>query len=186
MTSLMSSSKCLLSQNVKTCCGICSKALAKNSRIIICQICNASVHINCNKIDVKTFNKIKLNKTPQTCIKCQTENVPLQNLSDTQSNVESLNISVPTNVPDKPQCKICSKTIAKNHRKISCQSCKSFVHISCNETDVKAYNTIMKENTPQTCLKCQTEHLPFQNLSDTQFNVESQNISLPSNVPCKP
>ena len=78
-----------------------------------------------------------INKTPQTCLKCQTDHLPFQKLTDTQLNAEYQNITAPTNDPKRPQCKICSKTIARNHRKISCQSCKSFVHIICNLTDVR-------------------------------------------------
>ena len=154
----MSSSKCLSTHNIKTYCGICSKALAKNSRIISCQICNASVHIKCNETDVKTFNKNKLNKTPQTCLKCQTETLPFHNLTDTQLNTENQNFTEPSNTLCKPKCKICLKTVATNHRKITCQSCNSFVHIKCNQTDVKTYNKIVKDNIPQVCLSCQNVH----------------------------
>ena len=154
----MSSSECLQSQNVKVCCGICKKTIAKNHRKILCQVCNEYVHMNCNQIDVKTYNKIQREKSPQTCLRCHTNNLPFQNLSETQFIAETQDITMPPVVPSKPKCQICTKTIAKNHRRISCQSCKFFVHITCNQTDVKSYNKIIKDNIPQTCLKCQNIH----------------------------
>ena len=156
----MSTSQCPQLQNVKICCGICKKTIAKNHRKILCQFCNEYVHINCNQTDIKTYNKNQIDKSPQTCLRCQSSSLPFQNLSDTQFDAENQNITVPpiTVTSPKPKCKICTKTIAKNHRKVSCQSCNLLVHIACNQTDVKTYNKIMKENIPQTCLMCQNIH----------------------------
>ena len=142
----------------KSCCGICTRTIAKNHRSILCQNCNTRVHITCNQTDAKTYEKINIDKITQTCLKCLTENLPYQNLIDTQFRAENHDISMPSSVLSKPQCKICTKTIAKNHRKISCQLCSSYVHIKCNQTDVKTYNNILKENLPQTCLSCQNLH----------------------------
>ena len=142
----------------KGCCEICTKSIAINHRSILCQVCNKHLHIKCNQTDAKTFENINRNKIPQTCLKCQVKGLPFQDLSDTQFSAENQNIILPSSIACKPQCKICTKTIAKNHRKISCQACSSNVHIKCNQTDVKTYNKILKEKLPQTCLSCQNLH----------------------------
>ena len=142
----------------KGCCEICTRSVAINHRSILCQVCNKHVHIKCNQTDAKTFENINRNKIPQTCLKCQVKILPFQDLSDTQFSAENQNLILPPSIAGKPQCKICTKTIAKNHRKISCQACSSDVHFKCNQTDVKTYNKILKENLPQTCLSCQNPH----------------------------
>ena len=40
------------------------------------------------------------------------------------------------NNPKYP-CDICTKTVGKNHRFITCNLCNYKVHIKCNETDEK-------------------------------------------------
>ena len=121
-----SNSKCM-----KMCCGICSKTIAKNHRHILCENCNEHVHITCNQTDAKAYKKIILDKIPQTCLKCQTNNLPFQNLPDSHFIAVNQNITIPasTVAPSKPKCKVCTKTIAVNHRKITCQSCQLSVHI---------------------------------------------------------
>ena len=84
------------------------------------------------------------------------------------------------NLPDlivpheKHKCEVCSKTIASNHRKIHCCACKSTVHIKCNKTDEKSYNSIIKNKLSVICIKCQADNIPFQNLSDIQFAAVSR------------
>ena len=95
-------------------CNVCSKTIAKNHGIIHCQICNSRVHIKCNKTDVKTYNKIKTDHLAQICFQCQTQNKPLQNLSDTQLTDNDATL-VPVTSNPKIHCGICKKTIAKNH-----------------------------------------------------------------------
>ena len=46
------------SQGPKTICGVCNKTIAINHKSIECTNCNNKVHIKCNKIDVKSFEKI--------------------------------------------------------------------------------------------------------------------------------
>ena len=171
----MSSSACSSGETIipKLPCGICAKTIAINHRHILCKICNAKVHIKCNKTDVKTYLKIVNENLSQICIKCRSEgseNLPNNQLLATSSGE--------TNLPKLP-CGICAKTIAKNHRHILCKICNTKVHIKCNKTDVKTYLKIYKEKLPQTCIKCQSEgseHLPFQQLSDTQFSAENNCI----------
>ena len=80
----------------------------------------------------------------------------------------------------KTCCGICEKSIAKNHRNILCQLCNTQVHITCNKTDAKTYEKINRDKIPQTCLRCQADSLLYQNLSDSQFIAENQNITLPA------
>ena len=146
----------------KSHCGICKKTIAKNHRNIDCLTCNSKVHIKCNQTDIKTYNKIINENLPQTCIKCKTEILPFQNLSDTQFSDEINIIHASTSINPKIQCGICTKTIAKNHRKIKCQSCNTQVHIKCNQTDVKTYKSIINGNLTEICFKCKTSNEPIQ------------------------
>ena len=45
--------------NPKIPCGVCNKNIAEQHKRVTCSICNYRVHIKCNKIDVKAFDKIK-------------------------------------------------------------------------------------------------------------------------------
>ena len=67
----------------------------------------------------------------------------------------------------KYPCGVCKRTIAKNHRKITCYKCNYRVHIKCNQMDVKTYNNL--NDTPQLCINCKEEALPFFSLTDNQF-----------------
>ena len=162
---MSNSSKCS-SNYTKKCCNICYKTIAKDHKIIHCQNCNSKVHINCNKTDIKSYNKLKRDNLPQMCFPCQSLKLPFQNLTDTQFSAENKGITFTNNTIPKTCCGICTKTIAKNHRNIKCQTCNCLVHIKCNQTDVKSYNKIIKENLPQTCFNCQTKNNISQNLPD--------------------
>ena len=138
-------------------CKICTKTIAKNHRKIACQVCNLFVHIRCNQTDVKTYNTIIKDNIPQTCLMCQNQHIGP--------------------ITQKTHCTVCTKTIAKNHRNICCDSCKSRIHIKCNNTDVKTYNKIVKGNQSVTCIKCQQENIPFQGLSDIDFSAVNKGLS---------
>ena len=60
----------------------------------------------------------------------------------------------------KIKCNQCLKTIAKNHRKLHCITCLSYIHMKCSNTDVKSYNKIIKDNLPQYCLQCHPNPSP--------------------------
>ena len=72
---------------------------------------------------------------------------------------------------NRRKCKTCTRTIAKNHRIIKCISCNSQVHIKCNHTDIKTYNKIITNKLPQICFKCNSQNIPFYNLSDKEFSL---------------
>ena len=49
-------------------------------------------------------------------------------------------------------CSVCDKTIAKNHKKLECKSCKKYAHIKCNNVTATEYVKMVKFDT--TCAKC--------------------------------
>ena len=68
------------------------------------------------------------------------------------------------------KCNICDKTIAKNHRKLSCSLCDKDVHIKCNTYSVKDYDQA-KEANDFFCMKCISDILPFSSLNDVQYKM---------------
>ena len=147
--------------SLKNKCSTCLKTIAVNHRSIHCQKCSRNFHIKCNNIDTKKYTEIKNGSMQEICTECtdiipetfQPNDIPFSHISDTQfqsivHNFEELPVS--KNI-SKPKCTFCSKTIAKNHRKIVCEICKCQVHIKCNLTDVSSYNKIIKNRLPQKC-----------------------------------
>ena len=149
-------------------CNVCRRTIAKNHRFIHCHACESKVHLTCNKTDAKTFNKMKTENLPQICLQCRMQVVPPQKTQDSQNSSVRDSISGQSFSNLKIKCSECKKTIAKNHRYINCQSCKSDVHITCNQTDAKTYNKIINEKGSISCIKCQS-NIPFKNLTDTEF-----------------
>ena len=88
----------------------------------------------------------------------------------------------PEKFKDKMKCGVCEKTIAKNHRHITCNTCKSNLHIKCNKTDEITYNRIIKDKEDLTCIKCKQENIPFQDLTDLEFSVVSNGIENSTNI----
>ena len=143
-------------------CAVCSKTIAKNHRKILCEICNCQVHIKCNLTDVTSYNKIIRDKLPQKCINCE-----------------------PTKPTPKPECCMCHKKIADNHRKLECNTCQSFIHIKCNKTDPKHYEKIIKDTgNPKIdqCNSCLVDNIPFQNLSELEFTAVCKGIDIEADV----
>ena len=153
-------------------CSICSKTIANNHRSIHCQNCSKSVHIKCNNTDDDTFKQVKDGIIPGICIKCQCTNsdsiqsnseteeanqvntMPFSSISDTAFRTLNHDLHPHNTTLTKIPCAVCSKTIAKNHRKIVCEACNNQVHIKCNHTDVTTYNNMIKKNLPQKCIIC--------------------------------
>ena len=107
---------------------------------------------------------------PQVCLNCH----PKFKLS-----LDLPDLLVPK---EKHKCGVCYKTIASNHRKIHCSTCSSTIHIKCNKTDEKSYNSIIKNKLSVICIKCQADNIPFQNLSDIQFAAVSSGSNLDSEI----
>ena len=143
-------------------CSICDKTIAKNHRKILCEICNCQVHIKCNLTNVTTYNKIIKDRLPQRCITCE----PSQGVFN-------------------PECCVCHKKIAANHKKLECNTCRSFVHIRCNKTDPKSYEKIIKD-TGHTkidhCNNCLIDNIAFQNLSELEFTAICKGIDTESDI----
>ena len=140
-------------------CGICRKQISVNQKKLQCKKCCYGVHIKCNEIDNKTYDKIINDEMPIICIKCQPNNFPFMNLTDPEFYATNNNTPAKTNEP-KIKCAICTKTIVKNHRKIECNQCCSHVHIKCNQTDIETYNKLINLNLPQFCIKCKENTSP--------------------------
>ena len=141
-------------------CAICTKTIAKNHRNIKCDLCSLHTHINCNHMDVESHNKIINLNLPQVCIRCNQNDTP-----------------TPSPAKAKIKCIICTKTIAKTHRNLKCHVCEGNVHITCNKIDAKTYNSLKKENSTIFCINCQTENIPFQNLTDLQFCATNKGLN---------
>ena len=69
----------------------------------------------------------------------------------------------------KHPCKICSKTIAKTHRKVKCITCNFKIHIKCNNTDPSTYDSIPNNKIISFCRSCAKHNIPFQSLEDEDF-----------------
>ena len=44
-------------------------------------------------------------------------------------------------------CKICSKSLAENHKAVWCDLCDIWVHIKCNERNAATYNMLKNDET---------------------------------------
>ena len=146
-------------------CKVCNNKISTNHRHIECTKCFRKVHFKCNGMDSNTFDNLQ--STLTLCLDCKPENFPFQNLSDVLFLAEFSNKISPSPKGSSPRvkCQACTKTIAKNHRKIQCHFCNSFIHIKCNRTDTKTYNSIVQNKLLPVCLNCHTlykhsHHLP--------------------------
>ena len=71
-------------------------------------------------------------------------------------------------------CGVCNKTIARNHKAISCCICNLKIHIKCNRTDIKTYEKNNKANEGCICIMCKEETFPFFNLTDENFLITAK------------
>lgn len=153
-----------MNHNKKTCTS-CQKTIAINHRYIQCNTCSNNVHIKCNNTDAKSYQKIKAGMIPEICYLClnnnsdidqlQSDCMPFSTISETSFRATIHDYQTPRDsINQKITCTLCNKTIAKNHRKISCDECNNIVHIKCNHTDVTSYNNIIKNNLKQKCITC--------------------------------
>ena len=84
-------------------CGICNKGVHTDHKAIMCNCCNKWIHIECNKMSVIQYEHHQIN--PEEDFFCK----------------------------KCCKCKICHKTIAKNHKKLKCNVCEELLHIKCNK-----------------------------------------------------
>ena len=60
-------------------CGYCLKKNSSVHNFVNCALCKSRIHIKCNNIELKSYNKMEINKVIPICIKCNTENFPFYN-----------------------------------------------------------------------------------------------------------
>ena len=80
----------------------------------------------------------------------------------------------------KPKCQQCIRTIARNHRIITCSSCDSTYHIKCGGVTPKQHKTITTSDQTWNCLHCAQltatlsnnalTELPFSHTTDESFS----------------
>ena len=72
----------------------------------------------------------------------------------------------PGPVNSKTACNVCLRTVAKNHRAISCDNCDNWNHIKCKGISPKTYIEMVslsdKDELSYICSKCHLDSLPFQ------------------------
>ena len=59
---------------IKYPCTVCGRSVAKKHKALQCDYCDQWVHIKCNLIDKKTYDLLKQDESPWSCIKC-TKNI---------------------------------------------------------------------------------------------------------------
>ena len=69
----------------------------------------------------------------------------------------------------KHPCRVCSRTIAKTHRKVRCKTCNYRIHIKCNLTDPDSYDSLPEGKVVPLCRICAEACFPFQTLEDKNF-----------------
>ena len=159
--------------DTKYCCRACNRTIAKNHRKLQCKSCNSRIHLKCNNTDPKIYSDLP-KKEVDSCLKCLEESLPFhtledQNFSSTLGNSKK-NADGQKDDNHKVQCISCRKTIAKNHRKLNCLTCKNSIHIKCNNTDSNMYNKLKKKEI-QLCQLCLEDSIPFQKLDDESFDL---------------
>ena len=81
----------------------------------------------------------------------------------------------------KDFCGICEKLIKNNSNSIFCDYCESWIHPKCNLLNHSDFLKLSKQNETWSCLKCNSETLPFCSFSP-QSSENSLNCSFYSNL----
>ena len=63
---------------IKFPCGVCSKSVANNNRALCCDSCDKWVHMKCNFLNKKTYQKLQKDESPWFCINCVKDQLPFQ------------------------------------------------------------------------------------------------------------
>ena len=104
-------------------CGICSKRVGKRMRAVQCDLCNFWNHINCDGVDIKTYEMLKKSNTTELhyCKICKEDIFPFQSLADDQyfasviHNVE-MNENMNFNLSPLPALKILFNNIESHNK----------------------------------------------------------------------
>ena len=67
-------------------------------------------------------------------------------------------------------CKICTKSVASNHRAIQCDICDIWAHIKCKKTNSQTYDLLRKDNTQWFCNSCSKDQFPFSKLNNKELH----------------
>ena len=75
-------------------------------------------------------------------------------------------------------CKICSKSVAKNHKAICCGLCQIWIHTKCNKINAATYNMLQNDETKWFCIECSKEIFSFSSLNGVEFFSTTQGKKL--------
>ena len=78
-------------------CGYCLNKIGSTHKFITCALCKSKIHIKCNNIERKSYDKMLNDKQVSMCIKCNTENLPFYSGSKS-SNFDSANESLVSDI----------------------------------------------------------------------------------------
>ena len=68
------------------------------------------------------------------------------------------------------KCSICARTVARNHRGLSCDSCTLWCHISCGNVNPRQYKLMqLPDDICWTCPRCLLSTLPFADVSNIEL-----------------
>ena len=75
---------------IKYPCTVCGRSVAKNHKALQCDFCDQWVHIKSNLIDKKTYELLKQDEAPWSCIKCTKNIFPFASADSPTSNHDHL------------------------------------------------------------------------------------------------
>ena len=65
-------------------CLVCNRTVAKNHRIVQCDLCDSWVHIACNNLNLYIYQKLQKDKSPWYCMCCFWKELPYESINDTK------------------------------------------------------------------------------------------------------
>ena len=74
--------------------------------------------------------------------------------------------------------KICSKSVAKNHKAICCDLCHIWVHTKWNKINAARYNMLQNYEKKWFCIECSKDIFPFSSLNGVEFFSTTQGKKL--------
>ena len=146
-------------------CSVCLRNVNNNHRAICCDICDRWVHIRCNLLDEKYYNKIK-NDPKQLfyCISCIKDNMPFTKLSD------------PEYYAVVKKGVVFSDEVIKNNR-LSALSCKDYID---KLNSYIANSTSQNGNEDDFSLPpTDCKYYSIDDFADAKFKAKKGNINFP-------
>ena len=74
----------------------------------------------------------------------------------------------------KELCGVCTKTLKKTDKRVSCCLCKNNVHIKCNLLTKEHLKKIYEHGENFLCINCVDANIPFSKLSENEFSLLNQ------------